>query len=880
MVKNEKKYFATFYACPNTHFGCFYEFGNKHNLENHLAVCVDPKILRETTQSKSIEYSQVYNQIDNLIARGVLSKSPSYRNHIVYDVESLMTPLDRCTKNTESLFQHRLVSVACNGYINGEHESKCWVVNDDSDREQKRIVGEFLEYVLEQAELVEHGAELLTAIEKHGDCIETEENKLGNNGKDQNWSSPYLSQLRKDLKFMKKYLELPLVGFNSSRYDMKLLLKLMIEALEEQDQCGNLSLLKKGAGYFHVQTGGLVWKDLLNFIPPMKLDAFLKMWQTDAEKLCFPYEKFSSIRQLKDCKEFPTVDDFKTSLGNEVDTNLYRKCKQLFDGRIVLPVSDPNKWNSFVDYLCYYNICDVYPTSLAMNKMMILLEEHFGVNPLINYGLPSFGFASMMKSFPKDCPSVVSFPPEFNHLSNLFRRSIIGGIVNPICRHITTNQEENAAPAAKLNADGIPFKRIDFWDLNAMYPAGYKNDQPTGLGFEWSPNENGGFSKKLIKNSTASLEGIQWLDSLRNEPYLVDSNGERQVIRTAWFGSEVNVGTLNKPIDVDGHCVVDGKVYVYQYDGCSWHRCNKCDTPFIGNPEKIIEDIEKRKYLEDNFNLVHITSCEWYKKRNLITNPGISPLLHYKSVKEDVILDHILTNRIFGFCVIDLFPTAAAKKWELANWGPIIERTMVEHSMLPEWMKSSANEKNYPKETLTQTYHAEKYFCSTRLAQFYVENGYRITKLHSFIEFQPKPVLRNFYQKCYNLRVKATIENNPCLTAAAKNTANAPYGRCILNPHNFSDNSIVGNKQLVKLRKSSKYMEETRLTPTKTEVHLVKTQICERYPLQLGQSILMDSKLLLNQFVAFLMKYFDHKSFRLVYTGKKLLYIEPPRDDS
>jgi len=525
-----------------------------------------------------------------------------------------------------------------------------------------------------------------------------------------------------------------------------------------------------------------VWKDLLNFTPPMKLEAFLKMWQTEREKLCFPYEKFSSIYQLQECKQFPMMEDFQTSLGTEIDLELYVKCKTLFDDRMALPDSHPNKWTSFVDYLCYYNISNVYPTAVATIKMMDTLEEQFGVNPMIHYGLPSFGFSSMMRSYPKDCPSVVSFPPEFNHLSNLFRKSIIGGIVNPICRHVTTDQNEHAAPAAKMNSDGAPFKRIDFWDLNAMYPAGYKNDQPTGLGFEWYQNSSGDFSKKLIKNSTASLEGIAWIDSLRNEAYLVDGNGERQVIRSAWFGSEVNVGTTEKPIYVDGHCVVDEKVYVYQYNGCAWHYCNTCETKFIANPEKIIDDIEKRKYLHDNYNLVEITSCEWYKQRKSISNPGISPLLHHHSVKQDVLLDHIKTNRMFGFCVVDLFPTEAAKKWELANWGPIIERPMVEYTMLPEWMKASVNEKQYPKETLTQTFHAEKYFCSTKLLQFYVEHGFCVTKLHTFIEFEPKPVLTNFYKTCYHLRVKATIENNHCLAAAAKNTANAPYGRCILIP--------------------------------------------------------------------------------------------------
>ena len=770
-IHDTKKYFSTYFTCPNRTFGCYFQFGDRQDLERHLLICVDPKILREQSESDAIEYGRCFNMLDNLLKRRVLSNTPKYDNHICYDVESLMKPLESGTAHTDHLFEHRLVSVAANAYINNVHTTKCWVVNDDSADEQKRIVNEFLVFVLEQEEMVEHDAELVDTIATYETNVEHEQAKLQE--KDLH-KSPKLSQLQKELRFLNTYMELPLIGFNSSRYDMKLLMKFVISALEEQDECLNLSLLKKGAGYFHVRTGSLVWKDLLNFTPPMKLEAYLKMWQTEGEKLCFPYELFSSISSLEACVKFPDLDSFTTSLGNEVDIQLYTKCNVLFEERMSLPEDDPKKWYNFKDYLIYYNESDVYPTSLAIIKMMTLLEEQFGVNPLITYGLPSFGFAAMMKCYKESCPSVISFPNTFNHLSKLFRESIIGGIVNPICRHVTTDQNEHAAPAAKANEDCVSFKLIQFWDINAMYPAGYKNNQPVGLGFEWT-NNDGIFKKKLIRNSNASLEAIQWIDSLRHDPKLIDKCGKRQAIRTAWFGSEINVGTTDRPIYVDGHCVVDGKVYVYEYDGCPFHFCTEdgCDIEYIASPEKITDDIARRKFLHKNFHLQYITSCEWYKQRKSVTNPGISPLLHHTSVTEETLLQHIINGTVFGFVVIDLFPTKAAKKFELANWGPIFERQTVEFDMLPVWMRVNADEKQYPKQILCQTFHAEKYFCSVNLARFYVEHGYKITKLHHFVEFEGKPVLEEFYQKVYDMRVQATEDSNKCLQAAAKNTANS-----------------------------------------------------------------------------------------------------------
>ena len=93
------------------------------------------------------------------------------------------------------------------------------------------------------------------------------------------------------------------------------------------------------------------------------------------------------------------------------------------------------------------------------------------------------------------------------------------------------------------------------------------------------------------------------------------------------------------------------------------------------------------------------------------------------------------------------------------------------------------------------------------------------------------------------------------------------YGKTITNPRHFQKTSIVGQKKLRTLRKKASYQEETELTPTKTEVRLKETAIVEKYPIHLGQSILMESKMLLNGFVAFLMKFFPQETFRIAYTG-------------
>ena len=104
----------------------------------------------------------------------------------------------------------------------------------------------------------------------------------------------------------------------------------------------------------------------------------------------------------------------------------------------------------------------------------------------------------------------------------------------------------------------------------------------------------------------------------------------------------------------------------------------------------------------------------------------------------------------------------------------------------------------------------------------------------------------------------------------AKNMANCPYGRCIINPKNFTKHSLVGEKKLKTLRKSSKYINEEAVTEKITEVSLVNESIVEKYPLALGQNILMESKLLLNSFIVFLVKYLREDTYTILYSGKLL----------
>jgi len=187
------------------------------------------------------------------------------------------------------------------------------------------------------------------------------------------------------------------------------------------------------------------------FTCPMSLDKYLKTWGTEAEKLVYPYTLFTSIEEIRNCIEFPAIEHF--SADKEINPAVYEECRQMFNTRINLEDDNPYKWNSFEDYLKYYNLSDCAPTAHALINQFNIFEEEFGLCPLQCLGLPQFARKSMYKMYRKHAPAVFSFN-DASSATQIFRKQTIGGLVMVYKRHVTLDPSEDAPYAAKFNRDG------------------------------------------------------------------------------------------------------------------------------------------------------------------------------------------------------------------------------------------------------------------------------------------------------------------------------------------------------------------------------------------------------------------------------------------
>jgi len=226
---------------------------------------------------------------------------------------------------------------------------------------------------------------------------------------------------------------------------------------------GDINVLKRTNQYVSIEIDRLAFRDLMLFTCPMTLDRYLKTWGTDAQKMVYPYSRFETIEEMKNCTDFPSIEVF--NVDKITDKDLYDKCKKMFDTRMNLPATDPERWSSFVDYLKFYNLSDVYPTSLALINQFQLFTDNFGLSPYQCLGLPQFAKKSMYKMYDDETPAVFTFS-DGSEATRLFREHTIGGLVSVYKRHVTLDPNEQAPKAAKFNKNGIQSLVPNCYTLN------------------------------------------------------------------------------------------------------------------------------------------------------------------------------------------------------------------------------------------------------------------------------------------------------------------------------------------------------------------------------------------------------------------------------
>ena len=153
-------------------------------------------------------------------------------------------------------------------------------------------------------------------------------------------------------------MELPVLGFNSGKYDINAAKNPFFAHLVKHEQVQ--FVIKRNNNHMCLKTMHLKFLDITNYLAPgFSYDQFLKAYECTQTKGYFPYEWVDSLEKL-DFPSLPPPDVFHSTLsGSDITEEQYEYCQRVWND---------NNMETFLDFLVWYNNRDVVPFLEAIDK--------------------------------------------------------------------------------------------------------------------------------------------------------------------------------------------------------------------------------------------------------------------------------------------------------------------------------------------------------------------------------------------------------------------------------------------------------------------------------------------------------------------------------
>ena len=278
--------YSSSFCCPK----CRKIFPKHWSLKRHFATCD-----AATTQVYQSGVYRVSDTIFDSLERHNISIPRELQYHeyrICFDIECFMNR-DTSIQDTERVsyeFKHEVASVSVCSNVPDFTEPRCFV----SDGCPKKLVKNMLSYM---QEISEEASQLQR--EKFSDFIPQidalDDSKL------QNKFDDYMDQI-------------PVLSFNGSRYDLKVIKGQLISALLDTDEMRYV--IKRGSSYSCIATEHFKFLDVTSYLAAgVSYDGFLKAYNSTVTKGYFPYEYFYGLGKLNST-EFPAYEHFFSCVGH------------------------------------------------------------------------------------------------------------------------------------------------------------------------------------------------------------------------------------------------------------------------------------------------------------------------------------------------------------------------------------------------------------------------------------------------------------------------------------------------------------------------------------------------------------------------------------
>ena len=657
-------------------------------------------------------------------------------------------------------------------------------------------------------------------------------------------------------------MQLPVVGFNSGRYDINVIKPYLFSRLERDLQF----VIKNRNEYKCVATEQLRFLDILQYLAPgYSYATYLKAYDIQETKGFFPYEFVTDLSKLE-YERLPPQEAFYSSLKKQgISDTDYAYCQQQW--------TDCNM-KTVRDLLVWYNSRDVQPFLAALEKQ-IEFYRGLGLDMLKDsVGIPGLTLRYMFKILPRDAYFGL-LGEKHKDLHNVIRANLTGG------PSIVFSREQIRGETLIRNKYD-PVQCVEGYDANSLYLWALSQNMPTRHGIR-RRKANGFKAEPINRRDEMSRQWLAWMEK------------KHSITLTHKFNSgERRLG--KRGIPVDGWC--EETKTAYNFHGCIHHGHPNCPLtrgrkrhPLSHKPlSKLHRNTQKiRKYLTDTVQVtvVEMYECQWLAMTKNVrevkrflhrTFPVRKPFKSVAAINTDTIVQAVLDKTLFGLVYCDLHVPDDLKT-RFKDFPPIFKNTDVTIDDIGPHMREYAEREGLmktPRRTLISSFWAKNILLATPLLHWYLEHGLVVTAVHEIVEYSPQPVFEAFADKVSESR--RTGDEHPdkaILGNTYKTIGNSSYGRTLTNVLRHTDVCYCSSKDDVSAGVNNPlFVKMEHLTEDLVEIETHKQTVWWALPTIIGFFVYQEAKKrMLQFFYDFLRTFVSHTKYALCEMDTDSLYF-------
>ena len=576
--------------------------------------------------------------------------------------------------------------------------------------------------------------------------------------------------------------QLPVVGFNSGRYDLNAIKKFFVPLLIHN----NAAVIKRHNTYMCLSTDKLKFVDICNYLAPgVSYAKYLTAYGCELGKGHFPYEYMDGIGKLED-RALPPQAAFFSQLKNEgISDTDYAACQAVWRD---------NGMETLREYLIWYNNRDVTPFLDAIAKQAGFYK-HQNIDMFKDgISVPGLSLLHLFNDLPNDTYFTV-FNRTNSDLHELVKDNIVGGPAIIFHRY-------HEKDVTKIRGGGETCRSIVGYDANALYLWAIMQDMPTG----WYTRRREENKFRPQQAQPFGQMAVQWLTW--------ESAKSGCAIRHQVNGREKRIGKRR----VDGWCAETRTAY--QFHGCFWHGCPKCydqnETNSVNGKTMavLLEDTKKNTaYLRRHVKVVEMWECDWKElRKEPDVKSFLAPARRQKwNMTQNEILAAVIDGMLFGMIECDIHVPPELRPY-FSEMQPVFKNTTVTRDDIGPYMRQYAEEHNIltkPRRMLVGSYRGDKILLTTPLLRWYIAHGLVVDHVYQVVEYEPKPCFRNFGESVSTARRNGDVDPEKAIIGdTMKLLGNSAYGKTVTNVDKHRDvryctevgtSSCINNKRFRQL---------------------------------------------------------------------------------